>query len=275
MKKVCSLICLALVLLSMALPASAQETAKTEDSVTISEDVLTCLDMQNIDTVFCVYLFYDGYASFVTYGDIDAVLANVSEPQLQRYYFVRNNLGETATYTYDGGQLTDTEYPFGLISGWFTRHDERAGTIIKNVAADIVVENIYYLRFYDYNAIYYKTDLGDYVYCGFGKNGYLMGLEQFLDLQTEMRYICLRAKDMQFVTERPDNLHLRMLYADMSSYDFSSPDFDPNAPFDINGNPGKFIAISFVVLLAALIVCRVLVRNRRKTRNEDISVNRL
>ena len=277
MKKVCSLICLVLVLLSIALPASAQEKAKTEDSVTISEDVLACLDMQNIDTVFCVYDFEDQflrcyYEIFDTYGDIDGVLANFAGAVIQRYYFVKDKSGETHVYTYDGTSLSEG-HNWG--SGWFNTHSEEAESIIQQIDSGIVVEHIYYLVFYSWCAVCYKTNLGDYVYVSTGKEEYLMGKEPFMALQGELKDMAIKFQDWRNLSNEPYHIKLSELRVDLSPYDISSPDFDPHAPLRTDFIPGKLIGIGFVVLLAALIVCRVLVRNRRKTRNEEISVNRL
>ena len=275
MKKVCCLICFMLLLLSMTLPVGAKENAKIEDSLTIPEDVLACLDADTIDTVFCVYLFGDEFArctyeGFVRYGDIDSILANTG-PELQRCYFVKDKDGETTVYTYDGKSLSPKYMGLG---SWFNFHGEKAESIIQTIDAGIVVENIYYLWYYNWTAIYYKTNLGDYVYVS---GGYLMGREPFVALQEELYELSYKYRNWRDMDNRPYHVKLSQLGADLSPYDITSPDFDPQAPLHVEHNykPGKFIAIGSVALLMALVVCRILIRGRRKTRgNQDIPVNR-
>ncbi len=268
MKKVCSLICLILTLLSLALPVGAEESAPAEDSVTISDEILSCLDMETVDSVFRVYDITDGYAGFVTYGDIDGVLANTTDPQLRIYYFVKSKQGETASYTYDGTRLSKTQYHSGWGSGWYGVHDEKAESVIKKIADDIVVENIYYLWYDSGFAVYYKTNLGDYAYVRTGKMEYLMGLEQFLALQCELHDQWIKFKDWRDMDNMPAQIKIGQLRVDLSPYDITSPDFNPHAPLKTHFKPGKFIAIGSFVLLIALIVGRFLIRGHRKYREK-------
>lgn len=271
-KKVCSLTCLILVLLSAVLPVGAEETANTEDSVTVPENVLACLNAQTIDTIFCVYNFgsqfvscsYDG---FVLYGDIDGMLANVTEPELQRYYFVKDKSGETTVYTYDGTSLSEERYIGG--SGWFDIHSEQAASIIQKIHAGVVVENIYYLWYPTWIAVYYRTNLGDYVYVMSGQKEYLMGLKPFLLMQEELYELGIKYKDWRDMDNQPYQIKLGEVRADLSPYDITSPDFDPHAPLEIKKHaPGRLIAIGSFVLLLTLIVCRYWIRGHKKYREK-------
>lgn len=263
-KKAGGLICLIFVLLSMALPVAAEESH--EDSNTIPEEVLACLDEENIDTIFCVYVFGSksvrcSYKGFPRYGDIERVLANVGEPELQRYYYVKDEAGETAIYTYDSEGLSEEYRNFG----WFSFHGEQAASIIQTIDAGIVVENIYYLQYPDWYAVYYKTNLGDYVYA---LDRYLMALEPFLALQEELYVISSKYWDYRDWTNEAYQVELSEVHADLSPYVINSPDFDPHAPLRVNQNfyPGKMITISTLALLVVLIVGRFLIRGHRKYR---------
>lgn len=264
MRKVCCLICLCLLLLSVSVPANAEGSAATEDSVTIPQEVLACLDADSVDTIFCVYLFGDQFArctyeGFPRYGDIDSVLANTG-PELQRCYFVKDKAGETTVYTYDGESLSRRLMGLG---SWFGFHGEKAENIIQTIDAGIVVENIYYLWYYNWTAIYYKTNLGDYVYIS---GGYLMGLEPFLTLQEELYWLALKYENWRDMDNQPYQVKLSQLDIDWSAYDLDALDFDPQAPLQVEHNykPGKFIAIGSFVLLIALIVGRFLIRGHWK-----------
>lgn len=264
-KKVCGLICLSLMFLVMALPAGAEENANTEDSVTISEDILSCLDESEVDTVFRVYIINDSYNRFVTYGDIDGVLANTPESQLRIYYFVKTKQGETNSYTYDGTDLVKIDYSPDWGRELFAFHSEKTETIIKKVASDIVVENVYYLQ-YDGSCVYYKTNLGDYVYVFMDQKEYLMALEPFLLLQEELRDLLRKYSFRGQVVGCSPEPFTRGLQVDLSPYDITSPDFDPHAPLKTTFKPGKFIAIGSLLLLIALVVCRYLIPGHRKNR---------
>lgn len=266
MKKVCSLVCLVLLLLAMVMPVSAEEYC--EDSVTIPEEVLACLDEETVDDVFCVYRYRDDYTSFAQYGNMDSVLKNVAEPELQRYYFVIHSQNETACYTYDGSCLIETGYTWG--AEWFSLHGEKVERVIQKVAADIVVENTYYLWWSGLTAVYYETNFGDFVYVFTEQKEYLMALDPFLSMQEELHDMRMKlyiAFAIPTVGREPITvMRLLTAYADLSPYDITSPDFDPYALFKLNLKPGKFIAIGLLVLLAVLLVGRYLIRGHRKYR---------
>lgn len=264
-EKIGGLICLILMLLPMALPVSAEESAKAEDSVTIPEDILSCLDESEVDTVFRVYIINDSYSRFVTYGDIDGVLANTPESQLGIYYFVKTKQGETNSYTYDGTDLVKTDYSPDWGSEWFAFHSEKTETIIKKVASDIVVKNVYYLRS-DGSCVYYKTNMGDYVYVLMDHKEYLMALEPFLSLQEELRDLLRKYSFRGAMIGCSPEPFTRGLQVDLSPYDITSPNFDPHAPLKTTFKPGKFIAIGSFLLLIALVVGRFLIRGHRKNR---------
>lgn len=263
-KKVGGLVCLALMLLSAVLPVGAAGDEKTEDSVTIPENVLACLDEAAVDTIFRVYDMNDGYDSFVRYGNMDGVLANISAGRLRSYYFVKDKSGETTVYTYDGTSLSEQRYMGG--SGWFDIHSEQAASVIQKIDAGIAVENIYYLWYPTWGAVYYKTNLGDYVYVMSGKKEYLMGLEPFLSMQEELYELGIKFKDWRDMDNQPYQISLGEVRADLSPYDITSPDFAPRAPLKTTFKPGIFIAIGSFLLLIALVVGRFLIRGHRKNR---------
>ncbi len=274
MKKSASILCLIFMLWSMLLPVSAQETAKTEDSVTISDEILSCLDMETVDTIFRVYVFSHFYSDFVKYGDLDGVLANTSASQFGTCYFVKTKGGETNSYTYDGIGLIESNRYSGRAALWFDIHSEQAEEIIKKVSSDIVVENVFYLWFSGMDdswfAVYYKTNLGDYVYIPSEQKAYLMGLDQFIAMQNVIydRYAYMAIRKGPWTLGRDIVVTPESAPVDLSPYDITSPDFNPHAPLKTNFKPGKFIAIGSFVLLLTLIVCRYLIRGHRKYREK-------
>lgn len=293
MKKVCCLLCLSLMLMTMILPVSAKQKTNAEDSIVISEDVLASLNLEAGDTVLRVYQFDRDFqlSGFPQYRNMDQVLAHADELSIRNYYFVTSPAGETKAYTHFGDRVVGAEYDPDKDSKWVDFHrNGRAEAIIKKVSANIVVENIYYLRYDSMAAVYYKTNLGEYVYFVFdshpahtepdaqGGEEYLMRLDRFLQLQEAIYYHWSLGEDAHYVIPEarypaptPKNLRI-----DLSVYEFASPDFDPDAAYTTYYTPGKFIAIGSLVLLTALVICRILICNHRKRRKrEDISVNRL
>lgn len=264
MKKVCSLICLSVLFLSMVLPACAEETINTEDSVTISEDVLSQLNASEEDTVLRIYDFGHNYDGFAAYDDIDEVITNPTASGLHSYYLVKDKQGEISAYTHDGGHLSETPY-WG--AGWFRVHGNRAQSVIKVISADIVVKHIYYLEYTMYSAVYYKTNLGDYVYV-IADESYLMALDPFLALHNELRDQVFKLKDSYNLLGQSSEVKFSDLRVDLSPYDITSPDFDPHAPLKTHFKPGKFIAIGSFALLVTLVVCRCLIRGHRKYRKK-------
>ena len=269
MKKLCSVICLILVLMSMVLPVRAAETETVEDSVTIPEDVLACLDAENIESVFCVYVFQTGqflsyrYEDFVRYGDVDSVLVNSAEPKMRRYYFVKNKDGETGVYFYDGENWKQRSTES---DDWYRAQVEQGKNAIQAIHAGIIVENLYYLVYPGWAAIYYKTNFGDYVYVLSESGEYLMAREPFLALQEELYELSVKFRDWRDMDNGPYQVKFEQIKADLSPYRITSPDFDPYAPLQTSNSPGKWIAISAAVLLLVLMIGRLLIRSHEKYR---------
>ena len=293
MKKLSSLICLILAALLLVLHVCAEETAPVEDSVTISEEIRTSLNLEAGDTVLRIYQFDRDFrlSGFPKYRNIDKVLAHAEELSIRGYFFVTDATGETKAYTHFGDRLVGADYVSEKDSPWVDFHlNGRAEAIIKKVSADIVVENIYFLRYDHMAAVYYKTNLGEYVYFVFStrpastepdaqcKEEYLMRLDHFLQLQEAIyyhRFLWQNAEyvipEVRYPAPTPKNLRV-----DLSVYEFASPDFAPDAAYTTYYSPGKFIAIGSVVLLVGLIVCRLFIRNRRKNRiTKEEMVNRI
>lgn len=251
----------------MVVSVSAEECR--EDSVTIPEEILACLDGEDIDTIFCVYQFQTGqflsysYEDFAFHGDVDSILANSTEPKLRRYYYVTDKAGETAVYTYDGESLNQRS---SQSDAWYRMYTEQAENTIRTIDAGIVVENFYYLSYPDWTAIYYKTNLGDYVYVLCKSGEYLMARKPFLALQEELYELSVKYRDWRDMDNAPRQVKFTEIKADLSPYAVNSPDFDPHAPFKTNLKPGKFIAISSFLLLIGLVVCRFVIRGHWKNR---------
>ena len=269
MKKICSLVFLIFILLSMMLPVKAAEIETVEDSVTIPEEVLACLGAENIESVFCVYAFQTGqflsyrYEDFVQYGDVDSVLANATEPKLIRYYFVKDKDGETGLYFFDGENWKQRP---SESDDWYRTQVEQGKNAIQEIHAGIIVDNLYYLVYPGWAAIYYKTNFGDYVYVLSESGEYLMAGEPFLALQEELYELSMKFRDWRNMDNGPYQVKFGQIKADLSPYRITSPDFDPHAPLRTSNSPGKWITISAAVLLLVLLIGRLLTRSHEKYR---------
>ena len=88
-------------------------------------------------------------------------------------------------------------------------------------------------------------------------------------LQGELKDMAIKYQDWRNIINEPYHIKLGELHADLTPYDISSPDFDPDAPLKISHSPGKVIDIGSIVLLAVLIVCRVCIRSRARVRRQE------
>ena len=105
----------------------------------------------------------------------------------------------------------------------------KTGEAIKAVSKDVVIESVYFLYEgdpYSSSAIYYRTNLGDYVYFnGYGSDERLFSSEVFWAYMkaTRMVWQATKKSDSVVMGSWP-NYDI----CDLSAYDFRSPDFDPD-----------------------------------------------
>lgn len=205
---------------SLCLNISAAEELEPEDSRYISPEMAGAVcDKSTIVTVkaYAVIL----HSAFDKYSSIEEILSNA-----KTRYFQENSEGwydilpadENGCYQ----KNETTQIDRNMVQEFKT------GEAIKTVSPDITVKGIYYLdgmEYYQRSAIYYKTNLGDYVYVSLSVGERLFSAEVFWDY---MKAICRvhQAKHKgEMVTGGP-NYDI----CDLSAYDFRSADFDPDQP---------------------------------------------
>ena len=111
----------------------------------------------------------------------------------------------------------------------YATQEFKTGEAIKTVSPDIAVQEIYYLDSedcYEGSAIFYRTNLGDYVYASFYSLGErLFAAEVFWEYIKAVRMVHRAKYKREMVTGGPN-----YKICDLSAYDFRSPDFDPDKP---------------------------------------------
>ena len=253
MKKPIVILALMLIMLiPMVLPVNAEETAPEEDSVTISKEILESLPLKNSDQVIRIYELTYLWTTFTQHSNIDEVLTHASELYIHNFYIVKDSTGVIAAHWYVEDRLTSLSSNNSWYADFMNFHLSRAPeTIIKEISSNVVVDNMYYLKGNDSNAVYYKTNLGEYVYLTF--NGldsyfevgeyqesakeYLLSLTQFLELMKAIRQhqeeTALDSWNDVPLIGQSSLFNIADVGLDLSAYEIGSPNFDPNAPFPV------------------------------------------
>lgn len=233
MKKLICLLCTLLALLALAAPGNAQDYYKQGgDSDSIPEEVLALLPLQEGDRVIRIY-WDDLTKSFFLYSNIEQVL--YSENFVEILYAVLSQDGRHNVYKIKNGECEPLQmcYPQEVLDTYLQ------SDVIRRVDPDIVVEAQYFLYgSYGNVAIYYETDLGDYVYwCYPGRSypyappagEYLMSVQVFCQLQQS----CVNGERKFLRVYDWDSKDFGNFKAswDLSDYDLQSQQCDPDAKF--------------------------------------------
>ena len=290
MKRVYIFICLILMLLSTILPVNADDKEKAEDSLFISEESLSSLPISADEIVIRVYRCNDFSDPFTKYSNIDDVLNHADALNIHSLFVTRNATdGATTIYQYSNGVLEDLAVDAGNWA-WEIMDYHFSGkpaSIIKEVSTDIIVENTYYLAFGYGRAVYYKTNLGEYVcfiYEGTDQPGrldvfedefageYLLSLENFLELMKTINNAFhslgdIPMEEVPIIGEQEKS----SFDIDLSPYRIGSPNFDPNAPFpttqentDDASSPWLTVGICGGVCVIAGVTAFLIVRKKKK-----------
>lgn len=267
MRKTTAIICLLFMLVSIVLPVHAEEAVKTEDSLYIPEDTLSALPIKAGDTVIRAYRCNDFSEHFVKYSSIDEVLAHASELHIHNFYIAKNTSDTITTYWYVDTKLTSAQNEKDWGTDLMNLHlSNKPQTIIKLVSPDIVVENTYYLVSAYGFSVYYKTNLGEYVYFVFdGYEGatyfdayeelfigeYLLSLTQFLELQKVFNNC------WNVISGDPLSARESTLTIDLSAYQIGSANFDPDAPFPALGEKANDNGPTWLIVGIAVGVCLI------------------
>lgn len=234
MNKVMVAICLTLMLISIVLPVNAEKATQEEDSLHISKETLALLPLKKGDEVVRIYV------SLLTYkfsSKIDELLPDYNGRII---YAVISTNGTYTSYEILDGKCVEIKETNSNYFGNLTTLLENK--VIKLVDPNIKVDHTYYIYGNKTGtAIYYKTNMGNYVYYvshAFGFDGvYLFSAEAFHEAQKASHAYTegmLEAiKDGSVEAAESIGLVEENLESSLSIYKISSPNFDPHAPFPV------------------------------------------
>ena len=207
---------------AMALNTSATEELNPEDSRYISPEVAEAICEE--DTIITIKAYELMLPSdCCDCGSIDEVLSRAYEIKyIQEYtdgwYVVWNDSNGCYQKIKEGEN-----------GNRITQHavqEFKTGEAIMAVSPDITVQEMYYLDSedsYTGSAIFYRTNLGDYVFT----NLYSVGTHLFT---AEVFWEYMEAVDAYNRPHADRDGGPNFDICDLSAYDFRSPDFDPNQP---------------------------------------------
>lgn len=160
MKKLIILLCILFSLSTLVSSARAENIEPQEDSTNISEETLALLPLEEGDQVVRVYVTYLAIV-FAHCRSIDELW--LSDISVSDYYVVTSADGTITVYVIKNGEIRNLGP-----ENWVHRIMDiyLKGEVIHLVHPDISVKSSYYLAGSSFTgqAIYYKTNLGDYVY---------------------------------------------------------------------------------------------------------------
>ena len=257
-------------------PVNARELYKNGgDSSDIPEEVLALLPLKEGDQVIRVYRF-DTYSCFLEYKTIDAILD--SDRFVDIHYVIRSSDGTMRNYQIIDGKCTDDVLTYKLHK---VMDIYLEGEIIKEVDPEIIVESKYYIAGMGRgDVIYYKTNLGDYIYffrdvpMPYAQNlgAFLFSVDTFYEYQhavltAENEYNAIHGQSL--IGDIPD--YDPKYDWDLTAYEIGSPNFNPNSPFigptktaDDGDKLLLICGISAGVCLVGAVTLVLILRQRRK-----------
>ena len=240
----------ALALSIMYIQVSANETLDPRDSRNIPSELMTTIDREDTRVIFRYYNIAVRFA-FNDCESIDDVLAYDENWDL---FFQQTTDG---VFFYE----LDDEGNYHKHEGWVVNFSERAiqefqtGEALKAISSDIVLESVFYISGENSHmgtAIYYQTNLGDYVY--YTEGNLCFSADVFFEYQKAVCAYSGKAK--------PDEVW------DLSVYDYRSADFNPNTALARLEDPGYsrvllYGGIGAGILLLACVITFIIIRRKK------------
>lgn len=251
------LLLLALMLPVFCFSTSAEEYTDPKDSRHISPEISDEIDLEDTDFIIKCYVSYISH-DFASYLSIDEIL----DKGYVRY--IQRKLSDSQLHIYmtDGnGEYVEVDSSYDLFYSQ-TFDELQTGEAIKAVSSDIVIQSVYYLwgeNTHSGTAIYYKTNLGDYVYY----RQHWLGEKLF-------------PAEVFFAYHRRNSIDGRANEVfDLSVYDYRSPSFAPHT--EIPDSKSKLATYLWVGGIAIVIVGEVvffIIRAKRK-KNEEFEISEI
>ena len=239
----------------------ATEYTDPKDSRNISPEVLERIALEDTELVFKCYVLHIE-SVFTNYTNIDEILdksygvryvqKEFSDPYLNIFITDKNGKVIERAYT----KNTD------IVIYQETLDELQNAEAIKAVSPDIVVQSVYYLWGENMRmgtAIYYKTNLGDYVYY----RQHWLGEKLF-------------PAEVFFAYHSRNSIDGGAKKAlDISVYDYRSPNFDPHAEFP-KSEPGlmTYLWVGGIAVVLVGEVAFFVIRAKRK-KNEEFEISEI
>lgn len=266
MRKTITYFFLVAMIFALCSPAFATEYPDPLDSRNVPENLVALANPGEGDILFRYYnipLRFD----FTNYDSIEAILENATENSMPLYALETSDGQRVVFKTQDNGISYKSVYDENGQGEWanpsFQEHI--TGEAIRTVSPDIIIESMYYLKGENSKmgtAIYYKTNLGDYVFFDGSIDEYLFSAEAFFEYQ--------RALYAEAIQQGDKDGSPAYSSWDLSAYDYRSDNFDPHAPFPISAEPEQtpspylWIGIAAGAVVLTAIAAFFIVKAKRK-----------
>lgn len=248
-----------LIVFALSFSTSAEEYADTRDSRYIPPEILTEINSPTTDVIVKVYNC-GLIADFEERDNIEEILARLNDPE--DIIYIKNTSGELQYKYLHQENFEKVWSPYVDVINVMLQ-ELKTMEAISSVSPDIVVEGVYYLygsRFYRDHAIYYKTNLGDYVF----DHSWIYG---DLLLFTAERFFEYKRAEVEIVYKKRQYEHAHMDFPDISDwdlsvYDYRAPNFNPAAPLPKRASNSWIGFAVFVLPLAAVLTVCIIVRKK-------------
>jgi hypothetical protein len=273
MKKVLlSFLISVLIISALSFGAGAEQYADTRDSRYIPPEDLAVINDPTAEIIVKAYNS-DSISAFGYYENIEDALAYYCTPKWTVY--IKKNAEGLSTYSYFTNKSGVTKLTKS--NAIYVNHSSAAlqelqtGEAISTVSPDIVIESVYFMygsSNYDGNAIYYKTNLGDYVYYrgAWGGPEMLCTAERFYEYK--------RAEYEEIVANNTGEVKngggTSVEDWDLSAYDYRSPNFDPTAPLPNGNDAFPWLGLGAVVLSLAAVLVVYIIRRKKSMQEAEI-----
>lgn len=228
MKKIILLLLILCCLINtLTLNISATEELDPDDSRNIPDEVLELFADKDAGMITKIYVAPIAL-SFEKYAAIEEILQSIAHTNILYIQDKGDDVEVYVTYRDLEGYWPTDQPIYRTVDFW---DEMKTGEAIRAVSKDIVIESVYFLHEvdpYSSSAIYYRTNLGDYVYFnGYGSDERLFSAEVFWAYMKAARMVWQETKK-----EGPVIMGSWPNYdiCDLSAYDFRSPNFDPDQP---------------------------------------------
>ena len=273
MKKVLlSFLISVLIISALDFGVGAEQYADTRDSRYIPPEDLAVINDPTAEIIVKAYSS-DSISAFGYYDNIEDALAYYCTPKWIVY--IKKNAEGLSTYGYFTDQsgvtkLIKETYSLNVNHSSVALQELQTGEAISAVSPDIAIESVYFMYGspnYDGNAIYYKTNLGDYVYYrgAWGGPEMLCTAERFYEYK--------RAEYEEIVannTGEVKNGGASVSDWDLSAYDYRSPNFNPAAPLPKGKDAFPWLGLGIVVLPLAAVLAVCIIRRKKSMQEAEM-----